>query len=164
MDLKETAAIMAILKVAYPRYYTDTTKNEAQEAINLWHTMLAEYPANIVNPAIKALIATNPYPPTIADVIERIKMLTTKPMLGEVEAWGFVKAAIRNSTYHSIEEFEKLPPTVQATIGSPSVLREWAISEDENTETVVASNFMRSYRAKVDNRKTVEAIPSNVKA
>lgn len=164
MDMKETAAVMAVLKIAYPRYYANTSKREAEEAINLWQSMLEEYPAQIVNPAIKALIATNPYPPTIAEVIERIKLLTKPQELGEVEAWGLVKEAIRNSTYHSIEEFDKLPKEIQKTLGSPSTLREWAMSEDENMETVVASNFMRSYRSKVNNIKTIEAVPAGVKA
>ena len=38
------------------------------------------------------------------------------------------------------------------------------MSGDESMETVVASNFMRSYRAKVDNIKTIEAVPAGVKA
>ena len=164
MDLKETAAVMAVLKIAYPRYYANTSKREAEEAISLWQTMLEEYPAAAVTGAVKALIATNQYPPTIAEVIERIKLLTKPAELGEVEAWGLVKNAIRNSTYHSIEEFEKLPKEIQKTLGSPSTLREWAMSGGESMETVVASNFMRSYRAKVDNIKTIEAVPAGVKA
>ena len=164
MDLKETAAVMAVLKIAYPRYYANTSKREAEEAISLWQTMLEEYPVAAVTGAVKALIATNQYPPTIAEVIERIKLLTKPAELGEVEAWGLVKNAIRNSTYHSIEEFEKLPKEIQKTLGSPSTLREWAMSGGESMETVVASNFMRSYRAKVDNIKTIEAVPAGVKA
>lgn len=164
MDVKETAAVMAILKIAYPRYYANTTTAEAKETLNLWHTMLAEYPADMVNAAIKALIATNVYPPTIADVISSIKQLTQKKNMSEVAAWGLVKNAIRNSAYHSVEEFDKLPPEIQETVGNPMVLREWAMSDDESTETVIASNFMRSYKAKVKERKKFDAIPSDIKA
>ena len=163
MDVKETAAVMAILKIAYPRYYANTTTAEAKETLNLWHTMLAEYPADMVNAAVKALIATNVYPPTIADVISSIKQLTQKKNMSEVVAWGLVKNAIRNSAYHSVEEFDKLPPEIQETVGSPMVLREWAMSDDESTETVIASNFMRSYKAKVKERKEFDAIPSDIK-
>lgn len=164
MNRAETTAVMTVLKTAYPRSFTNMTRQEAEDTIQLWHTMLEEYPAKYVNAAVKSLIATNQYLPSIAEVIERIKLLTGKQELGEVEAWGMVKAAIRNSTYNSIEEFEKLPPEIQAALGSPSTLREWALSEDENSETVIASNFMRSYRAKVNNIKTIDAIPQNVKA
>jgi hypothetical protein len=160
----ETAAVLAVIKTAYPRYYDNKTKKELEETISLWQTMLEEYPAAVVTGAVKALIAVNKFPPAIAEVIEMIGTLTKPGELGEIEAWGLVKNAIRNSTYHSIEEFEKLPVAIQTTLGSPSVLKEWAMSEDGSVETVVASNFMRSYRSKVDNRKTIEAVPAGVKA
>lgn len=164
MTSMETTAILAVIKTAYPRYYDKKTEKELKETISLWHTMLAEYRADTVSAAVKALIATSKFPPTIAEVIEMINTLTKPAELGEVEAWGLVKNAIRNSTYHSVEEFDKLPKTIQRTLGNPSVLREWAISEDESMENVIASNFMRAYRAKVDNVRTLEAVPASVKA
>lgn len=164
MTSMETTAILAVIKTAYPRYYDKKTEKELKETISLWHTMLAEYRADTVSAAVKALIATSKFPPTIAEVIEMINTLTKPAELGEVEAWGLVKNAIRNSTYYSVEEFDKLPKTIQRTLGNPSVLREWAISEDESMENVIASNFMRAYRAKVDNVRTLEAVPASVKA
>jgi hypothetical protein len=164
MTSMETTAILAVIRTAYPRYYDKKTEKELKETISLWHTMLAEYRADTVSAAVKALIATSKFPPTIAEVIEMINTLTKPAELGEVEAWGLVKNAIRNSTYHSVEEFDKLPKTIQRTLGNPSVLREWAISEDESMENVIASNFMRAYRAKVDNVRTLEAVPASVKA
>lgn len=164
MDLKETTAVLAVIKTAYPRYYDGKTTAELKETASLWHTMLEEYPAKSVNLAVKSLIATDKFPPTIADIIERINFLSEPHKMSEVEAWGLVKQAIRNSTYHSAEEFDKLPADIQATLGGPEVLREWAMSEDESMENVIASNFMRSYRSKVDNRRTIEAIPDSVKA
>ena len=164
MTSMETTAILAVIRTAYPRYYDKKTEKELKETISLWHTMLAEYRADTVSAAVKALIATSKFPPTIAEVIEMINTLTKPAELGEVEAWGLVKNAIRNSAYHSVEEFDKLPKTIQRTLGNPSVLREWAISEDESMENVIASNFMRAYRAKVDNVMTLEAVPASVKA
>lgn len=164
MTSMETTAILAVIRTAYPRYYDKKTEKELKETISLWHTMLAEYRADTVSAAVKALIATSKFPPTIAEVIEMINTLTKPAELGEVEAWGLVKNAIRNSAYHSVEEFDKLPKTIQRTLGNPSVLREWAISEDESMENVIASNFMRAYRAKVDNVRTLEAVPASVKA
>lgn len=164
MTSMETTAILAVIRTAYPRYYDKKNEKELKETISLWHTMLAEYRADTVSAAVKALIATSKFPPTIAEVIEMINTLTKPAELGEVEAWGLVKNAIRNSAYHSVEEFDKLPKTIQRTLGNPSVLREWAISEDESMENVIASNFMRAYRAKVDNVRTLEAVPASVKA
>jgi len=161
MTLKETIAIMALLKAAYPNYYKSS--DDVQQAVKLWQSMMCDYPAELVTQAIRAVIATNKYPPTIAEVIEKINLLTKKEEKSEVEAWGLVKKAIRNSTYHSKEEFDALPPDIQATLGNHNVLKEWAMSEDESMETVVASNFMRSYKAKLTNAKMINALPNDLK-
>jgi hypothetical protein len=163
MTIEETAAVMVILKVAYPRYYNNLEKSEAKNAIGLWQSLLADYPAELVTNAVKAVIATNKFPPTVAEVIEKINLLTKKEERSEVEAWGLVKKAIRNSTYHSQEEFEALPEDIQKTLGNHNVLKEWAMSKDSSMETVVASNFMRSYKAKLTDTKMINALPNDLK-
>lgn len=163
MTEKETAKIMAVLKVAYPRYYQGLSVEEAKQAVALWTSMLIDYQYELVSKAVKALIATEKFPPTVADVIEKINLVTSKPQLSEIEAWGLVKKAIRNSTYHSEEEFNALPQSVQDAIGNHGALREWAMSEEEGSETVIASNFMRSYRTKSKQTKELKALPSDVK-
>ena len=66
MNRAETTAVMTVLKTAYPRSFTNMTRQEAEDTIQLWHTMLEEYPAKYVNAAVKSLIATNQYLPSIA--------------------------------------------------------------------------------------------------
>lgn len=163
MTINETAKIMAVLKVAYPRYYQGQTSEEVRRAVSLWDSMLKDYTYELISKAVKALIATEKFPPTVADVIEKINLVTSKPQLSEIEAWGMVKKAIRNSTYHSEEEFEKLPQEVKNAIGNHAALREWAMSEEEGGETVIASNFMRSYKAKTKQTKELKALPSDVR-
>ncbi|GFI61011.1 hypothetical protein IMSAG049_00162 [Clostridiales bacterium] len=150
------------MKVAYPRYYADKSAKELENAVSLWHTMLEDYPVGKVNLAVKALIATSKYPPDISDVIERINFLAKPDELTEMEAWGLVKRALSNSTYNCVEEFEKLPPELKFVVGSPSILRQWAQTDTERLETVVASNFMRSFRAKEKTRKELAALPKSV--
>ena len=36
MTNTETAAVLAVIKTAYPRYYESKTKRELQETISLW--------------------------------------------------------------------------------------------------------------------------------
>lgn len=163
MTDKETAKIMAVLKVAYPRYYQGLSAEAAKQAVTLWTSMLIDYSYELVSKAVKALIATEKFPPTVADVIEKINLVTTRPQLSEVEAWYLVKKAIRNSGYHSQEEFDKLPMEVQAAVGNAGVLREWCMVDESSVETVVGSNFMRSYRSKIKQTKELMALPSDVK-
>jgi hypothetical protein len=81
----------------------------------------------------------------------------------EQEAWALVAKAVQRSTYGSVEEFAKLPPEIQAVVHDPGQLRQWAIGPSESLETVVASNFMRSFRAKQKASKEYMALPTSVK-
>ena len=161
MNRTETMAIMAILKEAYPYYYKDKSKEELNQTVNLWAEMFASDPAKIVAEAVKALICTLKFPPTIADVKEKIAMITQPPAMTEMEAWQMVKSAI--SYYNAAETFERLPPILKRIVGSPNQLREWAIMETEKFDTVVQSNFMRSYKAVVAQEKERVMLPESTK-
>lgn len=80
----------------------------------------------------------------------------------EQEAWGLVANALKNSAYHSEQEFAKLPPEIQSVIHDPAQLKAWAIDDNFN-ESVVSSNFMRSYRARAASIREFKALPEDVK-
>lgn len=163
MTKEETLKIMSVLKTAYPRYYVNQTKDELVNAVNLWSMMLEEYEYDVVSGAVKAIIATAKFPPTIAEVIERIGKITSPEELDASDAWLLVKKAIRNSTYNSEREFERLPEAVQMVVGSHEQLRAWACDEESATDTVTASNFRRDYNIKIDRIKEYRAMPQSVK-
>jgi len=163
MTRQEALAVMAMLKTAYPNFYKDLSKEDINAAVNLWATMFSEEPIQVVTEAIKALMCTLKYPPTIADVKEKIAMIMqpqTQTMT-EMEAWQRVKAAI--SYYNASENFAELPPILQKIVGSPNTLREWALMDGEVVNSVIQSNFMRSYKAKVAQEKEYEKLPQSTK-
>ena len=69
-----------------------------------------------------------------------------------------VRTAASNSTYHAKEEFEKLPPCVQRAVGSPGTLEKWAKTEQTDLETVVQSNFLRTYATVLAKQKELQKI------
>ena len=81
--------------------------------------------------------------------------------MGEVEAWALVSKACRNGYYHAEEEFNKLPKTVQTTIGSPRMIREWSTLDESTLESVIASNFMRAYKVTQTREAEYQALPEN---
>jgi hypothetical protein len=103
------------------------------------------------------------FPPAIGQIKERIRLITQPEEMTEQEAWTFVSKALRNSIYGSEEEFAKLPPEVRAVVHDPGQLRQWARSPDDTVQTVIASNFMRSFRAKQKATKEYMALPTEVK-
>lgn len=165
MTREETIKILAVLRGAYPAFYRDITKQEAEATIALWMSMFEEEPYELVGAAVKAFIAgdSKGFPPAIGQIKERIRQITQPEEMTEQEAWSHVSKALRNSTYGSAEEFAKLPPEVQAVVHDPGQLRQWAMAEADEVETVIASNFMRSFRAKQKASREYMALPTSVK-
>ena len=75
MNKKETVQILAILKAAYPNFYKDMTTEEAQGTISVWALQFADMPADIVLMALNKAISTSKFPPTIAEIKEKMKSI-----------------------------------------------------------------------------------------
>lgn len=161
MTREETKAILSILQVAYPHFYKGQTKDELTKALDLWSMMFLDEPARIVTEAVKALLTTLKFPPTIADVKEKINLITQPAPMTEIEAWNTVYKAI--SYYNASENFERLPPILQKLVGSPGQLREWAQMEGDVVKSVIQSNFMRSYTARVKADNQIQQLPESTK-
>ena len=163
MNKSETASLMAIIKLAYPQYYS--RQDEILSAVSLWSEMFKEDDFKVVSAGVKSFIAsdTKGFPPSIGMIKQYISKITTPEAMTEVEAWGIIKKALRNSSYNSKEEFEKLPEELQRLLGSHTQLKEWAREEMTTLDSVIASNFMRSYRARIQSIREYQALPKDVK-
>lgn len=164
MDREETAKIMSLFRAAYPKFYDGKGKKELEGIVSLWHEMFPE-PYEVVAAAVKALISTDikGFPPVIGQVKEKIHLLTHPQEMAPMEAWSYVAKAIRNSAYNSKEEFEKLPEIVQAVVGSPDQLQEWAGMDADTVQSVIASNFQRSFQGRAKQAKEWQMLPPEVK-
>lgn len=133
--------------------------------IDLWARQFADYDYAIVNASLDAYIAVDEQgkAPNIGILKSLIRKMTQPEEMTEQEAWGLVANALRNSGYNSQEEFDKLPEQIQRVVGGASQLREWALMDSDTVQSVVASNFQRSYRARAKSDKEYLAIPSSVR-
>lgn len=165
MTRKETAQVLGILKIAYPNFYKSFTKEDSKNAIDLWAMMFEDEDVVMVASAVKAYIATDEkgFPPVIGQIKNKIRYLSGNSSITEIEAWEKVKNAIRNSLYNAKEEYDKLPENIQRLVGSPLTLREWALLDVSELDTVVQSNFMRSYKARQEHGKEYLALPKSVR-
>ena len=165
MNKFETIGIMAILKEAYPMYYRDKSKEELNVAVSLWAEMFADDDINLVKASIKSYIANDVkgFPPVIGQIKHSLHKIIEPEQLTEIQAWDLVSKAIRNGCYNSVEEFNKLPSTIQKSIGSADRLREWSQVELKDVQTVISSNFMRSYKVKLENEREYSKLPNDVK-
>ena len=156
---------MAVLKEAYPSFYAGRTEADIMPAVRLWHECFAEDDYNAVMAAVKALIVTRVegFPPTIGAVKEKLRLITTPESLSEQDAWALVSKAIQDGIYHYKEQTAKLPKEVQDAVGSPAQIRAWAVMDESAVESVVASNFMRTYRTKQKRRDEFVALPPSTR-
>lgn len=157
MTGKEFAKLALAIKTYFPR----DNVLPSNETMELWFDMLKDLDYEIASMGLKAYVSTNKFAPTIADIREYATKVTKPQQLNEMEAWSLVSKAIRNSGYHSEEEFEKLPPLVQKAVGQPSQLRMWAIGDDYN-EAVVSSNFIKTYRVVAKRNEDVAKMPEPI--
>lgn len=166
MTREQTLDILTVLQAAYPNFYKGMTKQQADAVIDLWATMFADEPLELVAMAVKAHICNDKkgFPPHIGAIKEAIIKLQTPDEMTEMEAWGHIRKAIGNGLYGSQKEFDKLPPVLQRLVGSPNQLREWAMMDEETVASVVASNFQRSYKARAAHERELLALPADVKA
>ena len=142
MNREQIIAILKVLKTAYPKFYVDMTKDEMLNTIDLWTEMFAHENPALVTAAVKNLVNTFKWPPTIADVKDEMYKLTTTEEESPMDLWNLIKKAVRNSAYNSYEEFQKLPEAAKKFVGSPNQLKEWALDVDYN-DSVVKGQFLK---------------------
>lgn len=140
--------------------YPDTIKDKT--AFDVWYELLKDLDYEMASVATQQYMRTGHFPPKPADIRNTIADMTTivsdEPT--EQEAWGMVRKALNNSLYNADTEYAKLPELIRKTVGSPSQLRAWAMEPD--VETVIASNFMRSYRARQSREHEIRKMPKDV--
>lgn len=180
MTVAETGAIMDILVTAYPRFYAGQDAPDPKKTLELWAAMFEPYPVQIVAAAVKALIATDSkgFPPHIGAVMEKVRKLTEPEETTEMEAWALVRKAIHGASMDlssriycsgqldprtsAQRNFDALPDALKAVVHSPEQLAEWERLGDAEIDTVLQSNFMRSYRAKAQSIREWKALPEDV--
>lgn len=150
MTKVEAAKIVGIILFNYPNTLRDVSDEAYITYIENWHFFFKDDSYAEVLAAVQKIISSSQerFAPNIGMIREQMrKNREPKGGLSEQEAWELVKRALRNGLYGYKEEFAKLPPTVQRCVGSENMIREWAAMESETLDSVVASNFMRSFRA-----------------
>lgn len=160
MTREETQNLLAMIQATYPNF----NPPDKTAAVNAWRIALSDCKWDDVQRAFAVYMRTNSsgFAPSPGQIVEKIILLTSAQELNELEAWTLVSKALRNSTYNSVEEFQRLPVSVQKAIGRPEQLRMWAMDETFN-ESVASSNFMRSYRVVMERKKEINKLPEKMR-
>lgn len=160
MRIEEARKLVAVLMVTYPNY----KPIDAELAAKTWADIAEEYTYEQMDTGLKLYMKSNAsgFPPVPGQIIEIIHNLTDPQELNEMEAWSLVQKAIKKSGSNCVEEFAKLPPLVQRSVGIPGQLQDWALTENLNKE-VIMSNFQRAYKVELQRQKELEKMPKNIR-
>ena len=107
MNKKETVATFALISALFPR--DDKFANATKEMISAWNEMLADIPFDTVKAAIKASVATSPFPPSICEIRNYAVKISENSLRPAEEAWKIASDAIRKYSTNTvpIEGFKK---------------------------------------------------------
>lgn len=162
MTREQVGKLLMTIQAYYPNY----NPPDKEITLNAWYIMLAEYPEELVLQALRACIATNTsgFAPDVGQIMSKIQTISQPQELDGMAAWGLVSKALRNGTYGAVEEFNKLPPLVKQAVGMPDNLKNWATSDYQTIETVIQSNFLRTYETIVKRANEINRMPDNIKS
>ena len=156
MTREECKTVLKFMVASYATFRPENMK----EMIDAWYLFLHDFDFDKIMDSLIVYVHTNDtgFAPSISQLISLTYQDADANDLTEADAWGFVRKAIGRSGNYELEEFDKLPETVQRAVGSASVLHAWAMDENFN-ESVVQSNFLKSYREELRKLRINRRIP-----
>lgn len=173
MNREQVIALFKIFKTAFPKFYADMTKEDAEASIGLWVDMFRDDDPKLVMAASKELLTTLRFPPTIADVKEKMYGLTNQEE-DDMELWNELDKAVRRGIYNTQQVFDGLSPLVKKFVGNAAQLRDYAMGDASTFNTVTKGQFLkqipilkqREKELKMmlpENRQLIENLSNNFK-
>lgn len=154
MTRDETKTILATMASVYPR----TLMPEVTElTINVWFQLLQDVPYSSASVAVAAWLSTNKYPPTIADIREKLSPPDSRD--APEEAWGTLMSAVRK--FGHTQEQDALNSLTGACRGIARRFgwRYWCQMPIEDESTYYAQ-FRNAYTVEVKREIERKQIPS----
>lgn len=165
MKKTEVVQLLSLIEAEYPQSFRGLSEEQRNLKLGLWEKEFENDDAMVVYAAVRTLMRSGrEFAPTSGQIREKMTEFSEVNTLDEQQAWALVAKACSNGSYGYRTEFEKLPPTVQKAVGRAEQLKDWAAIDVDTLQTVIASNFMRSYRTALVREKEMARIPWEVRA
>lgn len=156
MTRQECKQLLMIVEATYPNFRTASPG----ETLEAWNIFLADYDYNTILGALKIYInsSNSAFAPSVSQLIAMTRKPKELSAPTCTEVWREVRNAIRSGIYHHQEEFEKLSDFAKKCVGESAQLREWAMLESETIDSVIASNFEKTYKAMLNREYQIDAL------
>lgn len=155
MNTTEIKKILTIIQTAYPTFKVE----RMEDTVKLWTMMLKDYTYQQISTSLQVYIYNNKFPPTIADLVQGLNEITRDNQDNYEEAWAKVLWACKHT--YTENYWDKLPERIKKCTSVQS-LREWALMDSQVVNTVVKSNWIKSYQQVLEREKKYGALPSPI--
>lgn len=156
MDKKEFAIFAMALKTYYPR--DGLLPNE--QALDLWFKQLCDLDYKIAEIALNKWVATEKWPPTIADIREQAAIIAVGELPDWGEGWEKVTKAIRHyGSYNPKAALDSLDDLTRRCVERLGFIN-LCMSTNEAADR---ANFRMIYEQLAERRKNENLISGNLK-
>ena len=161
MTKEDVRKILMILDATFASFNV----SNPESMVDAWYYMLQDFSTDEILMGLKTYITTqgSAYAPSVSELIAMTRKPQELTQLEEVDAWAQVRKAIKRGIYHSKEDFDQLPEEAKKVVARPEQLCEWAQLPSEEIDTVVRSNFRRSYEIMQKRTAEIAAMPKEVR-
>lgn len=158
MTKEDVGKMLYMIRAAYPNQFKGYNDRQMQDLFDVWYMVFEDKNPGEAFKGLKIFLNsdTKGFVPSPGQIVN---CMSVPKYANEFEAWTLVDKAVRNSGYNSEEEFNKLPQLIRRVVRNPARLKEWAMMDIGDYQTVEQSNFMRAYRAEVERDKDLQKIP-----
>lgn len=168
MTKADAAKLVAIIVTAYPNFDKFKDAQEITSTVNLWATMFSDEDARIVGLAIKKHIATNKWPPSVAELREIMLEIQHPELIAPDQAWAAVSDYMETTGQYNYERLEcELPPLVARAvevIGYHNLYDMNRGTYGNNSPGIARVAFMQQYTAMYNREKARAMTPAEITA
>lgn len=166
MTRADAAKLVAIVVTAYPNYDKFRDPKAVEATVNLWAIMFESDPGGIVGLAVKKHIATNKWPPSVAEIRELMLEAQRPDLIPPDQAWAAVSDLMYQvGQYNHGDIHQQLPPLIARaveTIGWGNLWemhRAYAIGGKPGMDRVA---FMQQYTPMYEREKSSAMTPKAI--
>jgi len=146
------------MTTAWPKF-TPKDDSEQKMRTDLWWAMLADVDFKVAKMALKRLIASSPFPPSIHDLRKQIYEVQHPDTVDAATAWGLVADAVRwYGWYDANDGMASLPERVRKVVHAMG-WREICEGQPE----INRAQFMRMYDTVSRREQELQMLPASLK-
>ncbi len=117
MNRKDAAQLVAIVVTAYPNFDKFKDADSVKATVNLWAMMFEDVEAGLVALAVKKHIATNKWPPSVAELREILLEVAHPDLIQPDKAWLAVSDLLYSAGEFNHGDLNRqLPPLVARAV------------------------------------------------